>query len=476
MSGAPVSVCVKWNKHTFADVQIDPDEAPHVFKSQLWTLTGVPPDRQTVLGFKGGKLKDDADWRYVGLKPNMKLMLLGTPDESRLAAPSELPNVRDDLDADAADAALEPMLVAPPGLTNLGNTCYMNATIQCLNAMPPLVRALSAYPGRTDAMNPAEKLTAGLRDVFARLNASSSRSVNPLSFLAILRQVNPQFAERNNRGLYMQQDAEECWGEILSQLSSSLKLDGSHNQIDKLLAIHMRGEDVCDESDERVQRRETVRSLKCHISKNVNHLAQGIKEGLEEKIEKRSDALERSARWTRTNRMHSLPPFLVVQFVRFFWKPAEGVKAKILRNVSFPVLLDVYDYCTAELQQKLNVKRNEMVAAEAAHGAAADVVADAADGAADGAADAASAAAADGETLAAESGNYELCAVLTHQGRAADAGHYVAWVKDAGSKWYKFDDHKVTIQSEEDVKKLSGGGDWHMAYMCVYRAKKNVRA
>ncbi|KAI0560098.1 Ubiquitinyl hydrolase 1 [Gracilaria domingensis] len=462
MSGSPVSVSVKWNKQTFADVQVDPAEAPQVFKSQLWTLTGVPPDRQTVLGFKGGKLRDDADWAAVGLKPNMKIMLLGTPDESRLAPPSELPLVRDDLDVDAADDAYQPLVVAPPGLTNLGNTCYMNATIQCLNAIPPLVTSVASYAGRTDAMNPAEKLTAGLRDVFTRLKASNVPRVNPLSFLAVLRQVNPQFAERNNRGMFMQQDAEECWGEILSHLSTSLKLEDSHNQIDNLLAIKMRGEDKCDESDERVERLETVRTLKCHISKNVNHLPQGIMEGLEEKIEKRSEELERSVNWTRKNRMDSLPPFLVVQFVRFFWKPTEGVKAKILRNVSFPVVLDVFDYCTTELQQKLNVKRDELRASQDAA---------ATSGGSEAPADAAATPPADEEVVAAESGNYELCAVLTHQGRAADAGHYVAWVKDAGSKWYKFDDDKVSIQTEEDVKKLSGGGDWHMAYMCLYRAK-----
>ncbi|CAN8063680.1 unnamed protein product [Agarophyton chilense] len=383
-------------------------------------------------------------------------MLLGTPDESRLAPPPDMPTVHDDLDADPANQNYQPLVVGPPGLANLGNTCYMNATIQCLNAIPPLVNSVTSYSGRTDAMNPAEKLTAGLRDVFSRLKSTNIPSVNPLSFLAILRQVNPQFAERSNRGIFMQQDAEECWGEILSHLSSSLKLGDSQNQIDNLLAIKMRGEDTCDESDERIERQETVRTLKCHISKNVSHLSQGIKEGLEEKIEKRSEALQRSVQWTRKNRINSLPPFLVVQFVRFFWKPTERVKAKILRNVSFPLVLDVYDYCTTELQQKISVKRDELLANQSPPGTS-DT-------------DSATETAADQE-ITSETGNYELCAVLTHQGRAADAGHYVAWVKDAGSKWYKFDDDRVSIQTEEDVKKLSGGGDWHMAYMCLYRAK-----
>ena len=42
-----------------------------------------------------------------------------------------------------------------------------------------------------------------------------------------------------------------------------------------------------------------------------------------------------------------------------------------------------------------------------------------------------------------ETGFYELVAVLTHQGRSADGGHYIAWVKESNDKWLKFDDDKV---------------------------------
>lgn len=68
-------------------------------------------------------------------------------------------------------------------------------------------------------------------------------------------------------------------------------------------------------------------------------------------------------------------------------------------------------------------------------------------------------------------GRYELVALITHQGRTADSGHYIGWArreKDS-SKWAKFDDATVTEVSEDDVKNLTGGGDWHMGYLCFYR-------
>ena len=36
--------------------------------------------------------------------------------------------------------------------------------------------------------------------------------------------------------------------------------------------------------------------------------------------------------------------------------------------------------------------------------------------------------------------------------------------------WLKFDDNVVSQVSEDDVKGLFGGGDWHMSYLLLYRA------
>jgi hypothetical protein len=36
------------------------------------------------------------------------------------------------------------------------------------------------------------------------------------------------------------------------------------------------------------------------------------------------------------------------------------------------------------------------------------------------------------------------------------------------AEWVMFDDENVTPVLEEDVMKLSGGGDWHTAYLLIY--------
>ena len=76
-----IPITVKWNKETH-DVEADTSQPPTVFKFQMYSLTGVPPDRQKIM-IKGGFLKDDSDWNKVALKPNQKLMMMGTADKVR---------------------------------------------------------------------------------------------------------------------------------------------------------------------------------------------------------------------------------------------------------------------------------------------------------------------------------------------------------------------------------------------------------
>ena len=69
------------------------------------------------------------------------------------------------------------------------------------------------------------------------------------------------------------------------------------------------------------------------------------------------------------------------------------------------------------------------------------------------------------------SGYYTLQAVLTHKGRSSSSGHYVAWIRYKEDQWIKCDDSDVTPVSAEEILKLSGGGDWHCAYVLLYGPK-----
>merc|ERR1712018_837086 len=73
------------------------------------------------------------------------------------------------------------------------------------------------------------------------------------------------------------------------------------------------------------------------------------------------------------------------------------------------------------------------------------------------------------------SGYYELQAVLTHKGRSSNFGHYVAWTRYKGESWIECNDDTINPIHVEDVMKLSGGGDWHTAYILLYGPRKLLK-
>lgn len=98
---------------------------------------------------------------------------------------------------------------------------------------------------------------------------------------------------------------------------------------------------------------------------------------------------------------------------------------------------------------------------------------------------------------------YLEIAIITHKGAAADAGHYMGFVKksvfqayksgggaaessastsgvtttaeldelESDDDWYKFDDEKVSLFPKEKLPTLEGGGEDSSAYVLIYKTK-----
>ena len=225
--------------------------------------------------------------------------------------------------------------------------------------------ASSSMLGGTD-------LTASLRDLFKQMS-ETQEGFPPLMFLNALRQAFPQFAQRAKDGPgYAQQDAEEAWSQIVSQLRQKLKSkenqsssEGSESKpeekvfIDKFMAGTFDTVMECNDPAAKEAGEEPRKSqdqffkLNCHIGGETNHLRDGLSAGLKEQIEKKSEKLGEDAIYTKTSKISRLPLYLPVHLIRFDWRRTTNVKAKIMRKVTFPLELDAIEFCTDELQKSL---------------------------------------------------------------------------------------------------------------------------
>jgi ubiquitin carboxyl-terminal hydrolase 14 len=192
-----------------------------------------------------------------------------------------------------------------------------------------------------------------------------------MMFLNSLRSTFPQFAQRARDGNgYAQQDAEEAWSQVVSQLRQKLKTsegpDKDASFVDKYMAGTFESVMECDEPAAREGGEEPIKSsdaffkLNCHISTETNHLRDGLMNGLKEKIEKTSVVLDRDAEYTKTSRISRLPKYLAVHFMRFDWRRTTNKKAKIMRKVTFPQELDAIEFCTDSLKKTLVPVRDKI--------------------------------------------------------------------------------------------------------------------
>lgn len=465
-----VKISIKNSGKTYP-LELSLDDTGLVFKQKILEATRIPIERQKVL-LKTGQLKDDVLVSSLGLKEGQVVMVIGSPE---LNLPVAVKTVfLEDLKDSDVNYSNDPV-----GLQNLGNTCYLNSSIQALHSIPTVAKALDTNE-KVGEIGSEEHLVLQLKRVFQQLDEKKKDYVVPRELVTSLRVNSPMFNERDQMGMYKQQDAEEAFTLLLRSLEKVIGDDFIENFVIRFKSLTKNTEDESD-VDEKI---EQDLKLQCHINGSTNFLKNGLIESLNDTVEKRSARLDKECVYEVNKKITKLPSVLTVQFVRFFWKRSTNRKSKILRKVQFPFQLDLADVLDdgyreekIKIRDELrNVEKQQLTEEREFKKQKKNILPK------------------DEDEFDEKqykkfveqfkekfpkelqngenpSSLYNLNAVITHQGTSADSGHYQAFVKDKynDNRWWRFNDDKVSIVDKEKIESLAGGGESDSALILIYK-------
>lgn len=138
--------------------------------------------------------------------------------------------------------------------------------------------------GGAEGMVPAQSITAALRDLYSSMDKGNS--VHPIILLQVLHMAFPRFAEKSEHGGFQQQDANECWTEIVRMLQQKLKpedLDGKSSAFKSFIEQFFGGTFVyemkCTETEDEAatEGKEDFLQLSCFISQDVKYMLSGLR-------------------------------------------------------------------------------------------------------------------------------------------------------------------------------------------------------
>ncbi|KAI7989781.1 Ubiquitin carboxyl-terminal hydrolase 20 [Camellia lanceoleosa] len=285
------------------------------------------------------------------------------------------------------------------GLANLGNTCFLNAILQCCTHIVPLVQGLRSYnhPRPCDRDNEGFCVICTLRDHIEYSITSMDRVVSPWKLVDNLNYISSNFRR------FQQEDAHEFLQCLLDRLDScciySQTKDTSLPSADESLVKQVFGGRLisklqCCNCGHSSDTYEHLIDLSLEIE-NVGTLPSALESFT--KVEKIEDP---ETKFTCEQCKEKVLLLLLLHLKRF--KNDGSYVEKIDKHVEFPLELDLLPYTGGDQNNDVELK-------------------------------------------------YNLYAVVVHIGFSSTSGHYYCFIRSAPDAWYRLDDSKVTTVREDFV-------------------------
>ena len=304
------------------------------------------------------------------------------------------------------------------GLKNGGATCYMNAILQQLNAIPGLSESILSLqvapssPPRANQPNHQEEMFLQYQHLLGNLSESQLKFYTPDGFWKTFKLWGMPI------NLHEQQDAFEFFNNVTDQVDDVLKEKGEARLYEKQFGGQFVDQKICQECPHRSDLEEPFMSLS--ISIRAGNLEESLEQFINgELLEGDNAYLCEECNEKRTTRKRTcikiLPKTLVIHLKRFDYDFDRNKAFKSDEYFSFPNQLDMLPYTLVGLEGTPK-QRREL------------------------------------------SSLYALSGVIVHSGQAS-AGHYYSFIKNKNS-WYKFNDDdvsKVEFSDQTMTEECYGG-------------------
>ncbi|XP_031984834.1 ubiquitin carboxyl-terminal hydrolase 36 isoform X2 [Corvus moneduloides] len=283
------------------------------------------------------------------------------------------------------------------GLSNLGNTCFLNSALQCLTYTPPLTNyLLSREHGRTCAHG-SFCMMCTMQNHTIQAFANSGNAIKPLSIIRDLKKIshNLRFGRQEDAHEFLRYTIDAMQKACLNGYTKLDRQTQATTLVHQIFGGYLRSRVKCLEYKTVSDTYDPYLDVTLEVERAANvvrALELFVKpEQLGGDNAYRCSMCRKKVSASKRFTIHRASNVLTISLKRFGSCGSSGGR-KITKDVGYPEFLDIRPY--------MSEPKGDPV-------------------------------------------TYGLYAVLVHSGYSCNAGHYFCYVKASNGQWYRMNDHEV---------------------------------